>query len=153
MVLFAVVGNHELQAQEEVKSRYGGTFPASVANQPSRVQDKTVLELRDYGIDLFIIGLTITLAAPPAIIILIPLLGRGFIQIGGSIEGDIRLFGVAIGGLFGAIGSALWIIGITNWTHGNQRLRQEITISKGKDSDVLLALDTEINGIGLVLKY
>ena len=148
-VLFTIAGNIELQAQQ-VGSRYGGAFPEAVANQPSpHLNNKTLLEQRDYGVDLFITGMVFSYVVAPALASLaIPL---GF----ALADSNTTLTLSASAGIVGAVGFGLWIAGAVYWGNGNKLLAGGVVLSKREHGtpDVLLALDTEINGLGVAIRY
>ena len=162
VVLFAAAGNFELRAQE-VGSKYGGSFSESVANQQSPLlRSKTVLEQRDYGVDLFITGMVLGVVAPAILTALIPVVVGDTVAnaiVTGSDENlDHGALAAGVGlyagaSLLSTIGFGLWLAGAIYWGLGNRYLRDGIALGEGKDADVLLALDTQINGIGVVLKY
>ncbi len=156
-VLFTIVGNIELQAQQ-VESRYGGAFSEAVANQPSLLlNNKTLLQQRDHGVDLFITGMVLSYVVSPIVLIsgfalAIPL---AFTFENSDLVLEIpALFGAAAG-VIGAIGFGLWVAGAVYWGNGNKLLSRGVVISEGEHDtpDVLLALDTEINGLGVAIRY
>ena len=151
VVLFAAAGNFEVQAQE-AHSRFSGSFPAAVANQPSPlINGITLLEQRDYGISLFITGMLIGTVIPAVLtssLILVALLPPVF-----SITTAAII--TTASGIAGAIGLGMWIAGAVYWGEGNRILSRGIILSEREHGtpDVLLALDTEINGLGVAIRY
>ena len=153
-VLFAAVGNFEIQAQV-VDSRYGGSFSASVANQPSPLlNNRTLLEQRDYGVDLFIGGLSTNFVLAPTLGGLAALILLPFTIVTFDID-FVTVIPTAIVTVTSAIGFAIWVAGAVYWGHGNSLLSRGVVISERKhdNPDVVLALDTEINGIGVAIRY
>ncbi len=156
-VLFSIAGNIELQAQQ-VESKHGGIFSEAVANQPSPLlKNKTLLEQRDHGIDLFITGILLSTVVTPLValtgfVLLVPL-AFTFPESGLAlyVPGSFA----AAAGIIGAVGLGLWIAGAVYWGNGNKLLTGGVVISKREHDtpDVLLALDTEINGLGVAIRY
>ena len=165
MVVFGLcMGAEDVSAQAEedvsaqnVRSRYGDSFPASIANEPSiSVPGMTLLEQRDHGVDLFIGGV-VTSALAPAV----AGLGVATGAIVGSLSADTdtvdglvigAIVGGSVGGVLFITGTTIWIVGLLHWVTGNQALQGGLAISDNKEA-MRLALAPTPSGVGLKISY
>ena len=112
-----------------VTSRYFDRWDAEVANQPSPylplrslADNFTLLESRDYGVDLFITGMSVMVAG---------ILGAT-IPLGAAQDPLIRdIIGPATGSAIGLTGLGLWITGAIYWGVSNTILQRDTQIKFG----------------------
>ena len=154
----AIAGNTELHAQGGVKSRYGGVFPEAAANQPSPLlNNKTLLEQRDYGVDLFITGIVLNAVVTPIIFTLgLGLAGPlAFTFSDSSLVATTLTVSAVAGGIIGAIGFGLWVAGVAYWSTANNILARGLVLSERPDGTpgVVLGFDTQVNGLGAAIRY
>ena len=109
-----------VSAQETVKSKYGGVYNVSVANEASWLKNKTVLEARDYGIDLFISGMVLNVLSPSIIIPVTTIASVGSGSASGAAAGT--LIGVGVSGALSTAGFGMWVAGAVYWARGNNAL-------------------------------
>ena len=153
--MFVMAGNSELRAQG-AGSNYDRTSEA-VANQPAPLlKNRTLQDQRNYGINLYYIGAQIFYIAPAAVILLgVPVFSflPEDLQL---IQNDLAAVSVivAAAGVVGIIGAAVWVAGVIYRNNANDIFARGVVISEyNGTSDLLLALDGEIAGLGLVLRY
>lgn len=139
---------------QSVESKYDTVqYDPAVANAASGVGDRTALELRDYGVDLFITGMVLNYVAPAAILGVTLVAGIGSAAssaTSGSTTGVLAaasgiLIGGAIAALVSTVGFGMWVAGAVYWGNGNQLLaRGGLALTDPRDDWLVVFEGTQI---------
>lgn len=129
-----------------VRGKHGGFVGADIALiQSTLLPGRTLLEQRDYGIDLFITGMVLQVAGG---------LVAGLSPLGGG--GGVVIM-APIGGAVAATGLGLWIAGAAYWGNasGNITAAERYNLLRGQQSKATKDVPVTVSffGTGLGIRY